>query len=61
MDKVRLMTDGGDYIVSGSIPKFNEPPGVLSWGARFFTYDVTDDENVHVYVETFAVALIQTD
>jgi len=60
MDNVRLLTADGGYVTSGTIPKFNEPPGILIWGERFFTYDITDDENVHVYIETFTFVLTET-
>ena len=59
MDSVRLLTGRGDYVVSGRIPQFDEPPGVLIWGERFFTYDSTTDENEHVYVETFTYVLTE--
>lgn len=51
--KVLLLTKDGDYVASDNFPKFNEPPAVLIWGERFFTYDTTDDEDVDVYVEAF--------
>lgn len=57
MENVRLLTAGGGFVASGVVPKFDEPPGVLIWGERFFTYDNTDDESVHVYVETFTFVL----
>lgn len=57
MEHVRLLTADGGFVTSGTIPSFNEPPGILIWGTRFFTYEQTDDESVHVYVETFAYVL----
>ena len=60
MQDVRLLTKDGGYVASGKIPPFNEPPEVLIWGELFFTYDVTDDEETHVYVEAFTVVLIET-
>lgn len=61
MKKVILYTKEGGFVVSGRVPVFNEPPAFLIWGDRTFEYRSTDDENVDLYYECFAVALVQVD
>jgi hypothetical protein len=51
----------GEYVVSGRVPAFDEPPAFLIWGDRTFEYSSTDDEGVDLYYECFAVALIHVD
>lgn len=58
MKSVRLMRKDGGFVTTGQVPLFNEPPEVIIWGQRIFTYSHTDDESVDVYVEAFSVALI---
>jgi hypothetical protein len=58
---VRLLTSDGGFVVTGVIPSYNEPPGIIVWGERFFAYDVTDDESVHVYVEQFTAYLLEAN
>jgi hypothetical protein len=59
VERVRLLTQDGGYVCSGMIPKFDMPPSVLTWGTRIFTYEQTDDEQVHVYTEAFTFALTE--
>jgi hypothetical protein len=61
MKSVRLMTKDGGFVAGGKIPIFNEPPDVVGWGQRIFTYSHTDDETVDVYIEAFSVALALVD
>lgn len=61
MKKVRLMTKDGGFVTGGEVPLFDEPPDVVVWGERVFTYSHTDDETVDVYVEAFFVALSIVD
>jgi hypothetical protein len=61
MKSVRLMTKDGDFVIGGKVPLFNEPPEVVVWGQRIFTYSHTDNEAVDVYVEAFSVALVLVD
>jgi len=61
MKSVRLVTKDGGFVTSGKVPLFNEPPEVIIWGQRIFTYSQTDDEAVDVYVEAFSVALVLVD
>lgn len=55
------MTKDGGFVTGGKIPLFNEPPDVIVWGERVFTYSHTDDETEDVYVEAFCVPLTIVD
>lgn len=61
MKPVILKTTDGRFVIRGQVPAFNQPPDVLVWGDRHFRYDSTDSLGADVYIECFAVALIQID
>jgi hypothetical protein len=36
VEKVRLYTSDGEYVVSVELPNVEPPPRVLAWGKRYF-------------------------
>jgi hypothetical protein len=59
MDKVILETAHGGYVGTFSVPKFNAPPEVLTWGTRtFIPMPGRSRDFMPVYREAFAVAIV---
>ena len=58
--RVRLLDPEGNFVISGEAPEC-EAPHVILWQGRAFKYDVTDDEQVDVYIEVFISKLIKTN
>jgi hypothetical protein len=40
VEKVRLYTSDGEYVVSVELPNVEPPPRVLAWGKRYFVLGV---------------------
>jgi hypothetical protein len=43
VDRVRLYTSDGEYVVSVELPKVEPRPRVLAWGKRYFVLGVVPD------------------
>lgn len=67
--KTRLETADGALVTTGVLPPFSEPPRVLMWGARHFTFDRREVERhdtgeaneVMIYREAWAAALLDPE
>jgi hypothetical protein len=61
---VKLVTDYGELVTTGHIPHFasGQTPAVLLWGGRVFVRDLRRCHDVvAIYIEAFAVALVDAD
>lgn len=51
MEKIRLETEQGEFVVDVKIPRFKSRPAVILWGSRVFIH-----VRATIYRECFAVA-----